>query len=65
MADDIQRAERQRLNLMADVAHELRTPLSNIQGYVEAMKDGIINPSDETLRASTNRCSSSTIWSRT
>ena len=51
MADDIQRAERQRLNLMADVAHELRTPLSNIQGYVEAMKDGIINPSDETLES--------------
>ncbi len=51
MADDIERAERQRLNLMADVAHELRTPLSNIQGYVEAMKDGIINPSDETLES--------------
>ena len=51
MADDIQRAERQRLNLMADIAHELRTPLSNIQGYVEAMKDGIINPSDETLES--------------
>ena len=51
MADDIQRAERQRLNLMADVAHELRTPLSNIQGYVEAMKDGVINPSDETLES--------------
>ncbi len=51
MADDIQRAERQRLNLMADVAHELRTPLSNIQGYVEAMKDGLINPSEETLES--------------
>lgn len=51
MADDIQRAERQRLNLMADVAHELRTPLSNIQGYVEAMKDGVISPSDETLES--------------
>ena len=36
---------------MADVAHELRTPLSNIQGYVEAMKDGVINPSDETLES--------------
>ena len=44
MADDLQRAEQQRLNLMADVAHELRTPLSNVQGYVEAMKDGIMEP---------------------
>lgn len=49
MASDIQRAERQRLNLMADVAHELRTPLSNIQGYVEAMKDGVMKPNEETL----------------
>jgi two-component system sensor histidine kinase BaeS len=49
MADDLQRAERQRLNLMADVAHELRTPLSNIQGYIEAMKDGIMQPNAETL----------------
>jgi len=49
MADDLQRAERQRLNLMADVAHELRTPLSNIQGYVEAMRDGIMEPNEETL----------------
>lgn len=51
MAGDIQRAERQRLNLMADVAHELRTPLSNIQGYVEALKDGVIQPSNETLES--------------
>lgn len=49
MASDIQRAERQRLNLMADVAHELRTPLSNIQGYVEAMRDGVMKPNEETL----------------
>ena len=49
MASDIQRSERQRLNLMADVAHELQTPLSNIQGYVEAMKDGVMEPNDETL----------------
>ena len=49
MADDLQRAEQQRLNLMADVAHELRTPLSNVQGYVEAMKDGIMEPNEETL----------------
>ena len=49
MATDMQRAEQQRLNLMADVAHELQTPLSNIQGYVEAMKDGVMQRSDETL----------------
>ncbi len=44
MADGLETAERQRLKLMADVAHELGTPLSNIQGFVEAIKDGVIEP---------------------
>ena len=42
MADDLERAERLRRNLVADVAHELRTPLSNIQGYLEAIRDGVV-----------------------
>jgi len=32
MADDLMKAEQLRRNLVADVAHELRTPLSNIRG---------------------------------
>ncbi|MDQ3693591.1 MAG: HAMP domain-containing histidine kinase [Chloroflexota bacterium] len=36
-----------RRNLLADVAHELRTPLSVIQGNVEGMLDGIY-PRDDT-----------------
>ena len=49
MADGLEGAERQRRNMVADVAHELRTPLSNIQGYVEALKDGLLSPDDSTL----------------
>ena len=49
MAEGLEEAERQRRNLTADVAHELRTPLSNIQGYLEAIKDGVIQPTDETI----------------
>ena len=49
MASGLEDAERQRRSLMADVAHELRTPLSNIQGYVEAMRDGVMEPRRETL----------------
>ena len=49
MADDLERAERQRRNLVADVAHELRTPLSNVQGYVEALRDGVLEPDVQTL----------------
>ena len=49
MADGLQSAERQRRNVVADVAHELRTPLSNIQGYVEALRDGVLEPDAPTL----------------
>ena len=35
--------------MVADVAHELRTPLSNIQGYLEAVKDGLLEPNEETI----------------
>ncbi len=49
MADSLQRAEQQRRNLVADVAHELRTPLSNVQGYLEAVKDGLLQPNSATI----------------
>ncbi len=49
MAEGLERAEQQRRSLIADVAHELRTPLSNIQGYLEAVKDGLVEPSPETI----------------
>ena len=51
MADGLENAERQRRNMVADVAHELRTPLSNIQGYVEALRDGLLKPDSPTLDA--------------
>lgn len=41
MADSLQRAEAQRRNLMADIAHELRTPLSVMQSLLRAMLDGV------------------------
>ena len=44
MADEMARTEEIRRNLVADVAHELRTPLSNIRGYLEAVRDGVALP---------------------
>lgn len=41
MAERLRAGERQRQNLLADVAHELRTPLSVIQGNAEAVLDGL------------------------
>jgi signal transduction histidine kinase len=51
MAADLQHAEQLRRNLVADVAHELRTPLSNIKGYLEAIRDRVMKPSRATIRS--------------
>jgi len=51
MSSDLERAEKLRKNMVADVAHELRTPLSNVQGYLEALRDGVIKPDAETIRS--------------
>jgi signal transduction histidine kinase len=44
MADGLARLEELRRNMVTDVAHELRTPLSNIRGYLEALQDGVVEP---------------------
>ncbi|MBN1967012.1 MAG: HAMP domain-containing protein [Anaerolineae bacterium] len=44
MADSLNRIETVRRNMVTDIAHELRTPLSNIRGYMEALRDGVILP---------------------
>jgi len=49
MAGRLEVNEEQRRNLLADVAHELRTPLAVIQGRVEGMADGIYPPDPEHL----------------
>jgi signal transduction histidine kinase len=49
MADDLERTERLRRHMVADIAHELRTPLSNLSGYLEAIRDGVIRPDDTAI----------------
>ncbi len=49
MAVELEEAEHLRRNLTADIAHELRTPTSNIQGYLEAIRDGLFQPTPETI----------------
>ncbi len=48
MADGLAKQEQLRRNMVSDVAHELRTPLTNLRGYLEAAKDGLVQP-DEAL----------------
>ncbi len=47
MADSLVAQERQRTELVANFAHELRTRLTNLRGYLEAMRDGVMEPSPE------------------
>lgn len=51
MASDLERVEKLRRNLVADTAHELRTPLSNIRGYLEAIRDGVVKPDAATIQS--------------
>ncbi len=58
MAASLEATERRRLQLVGDVAHELRNPLATLDGYLEGLEDGIIRPSDATwsvLRRETTR----------
>jgi signal transduction histidine kinase len=41
MASSLERSDRERRDMLADVAHELRTPLSVIRGRLEGIVDGI------------------------
>ncbi|MBI4278591.1 MAG: HAMP domain-containing protein, partial [Armatimonadetes bacterium] len=50
MAEALARTEEQRRALIADVAHELRTPLSGIKGYMEGLIDGVIPAGVETFQ---------------
>jgi signal transduction histidine kinase len=49
MTTRLEAQERQRRDLMADVAHELRTPLSIMRGRLEGLADGVYPRDDTTL----------------
>src|SRR5215213_6882774 len=46
MAERLQISDQQRRNMLADISHELRTPITVIQGNVEGILDGLY-PADE------------------
>jgi len=49
MASELEKTERRRIELVGDVAHELRTPIATLSGYLEGLLDGVVEPSPETL----------------
>jgi two-component system sensor histidine kinase BaeS len=48
MAAALEEDERSRREFISDVSHELNTPLSTLQGYVEGLLDGVVEPTEET-----------------
>ncbi len=51
MAESLERAERTKRQMIADVSHELRTPLAAVRSALEGLRDGLIEPTPETLAA--------------
>jgi signal transduction histidine kinase len=54
MADKVEAAEEQqkrmmvqRQKMMADISHDLKTPITVIQGYIDAINDGLIPPDQQ------------------
>ena len=46
MADELNTLEEARRSFVANVSHELRSPLTSMRGFLEAMDDGTIPPDD-------------------
>jgi two-component system, OmpR family, sensor histidine kinase BaeS len=51
MATMLEQTEGRRRELLSDVAHELRTPLATIDGYIEAVADGVMQPEERIWHA--------------
>ena len=50
MAAGLAAEETRRRDLIGDVAHELRTPIASVRGYVEGLEAGVFAPGPETWR---------------
>ena len=50
MAESLEKQENLRKQLTSDVAHELRTPITNVSSYLEAILEGVWEPTPERLQ---------------
>ena len=53
MAEAVERARKVQRDFLANVSHELKTPLTSLIGFSQALIDGSLTSDDERLRAAT------------
>ena len=49
LAVALEQTERRRLEVVGNVTHELRTPIATLEGYLEGLLDGVIEPTPRTF----------------
>lgn len=49
MTESLNHMEQLRKTMIVDVTHEFRTPLTNIQGYLEGLMDDVVPPTKQTI----------------
>lgn len=49
MSKELQKSNNLRKQMTADIAHDLRTPITVVSGYIESMRDGDLAPTPERL----------------
>ena len=54
LATSLEHQKTIRKNYAQDISHELRTPITNLQLHIEAINDGIIEPSSENFQSMMN-----------
>lgn len=51
MAEAVERNEKDRRSMIADISHELRTPITILQGEIESLLDGVKEPDEEAFQS--------------
>jgi len=51
MASTLEKYEQRRIELLANLAHEFKTPINNIKGYLDGLEDGLFSEKTETYGA--------------
>ncbi|MEM6988746.1 MAG: ATP-binding protein [Pseudomonadota bacterium] len=65
LAAALEQEERRRAQYMADLSHELRTPITNLRGYTEGLEDGVVQPDEHFFKLMSSELSHLTALTRT